>query len=188
MTSRFIAVDPFDLVVFGGAGDLAYRKLLPALFHRHCDNQIPSSARIIGVSRRQMSDEDYRAATEKALYEHVDRADGEAVQTFLRCLHFVSVDAQSDDGWDDLRTMLTPHNDRVRAFYLAVGPELFGTICSQIGNHGLATPEARIVIEKPIGHDLESAMAVKTAPIGTSPCSSAARASSSASAISRSAS
>jgi glucose-6-phosphate 1-dehydrogenase len=163
MTSRFIAVDPFDLVVFGGAGDLAYRKLLPALFHRHCDNQIPSSARIIGVSRRQMSDEEYRAATEKALYEHVDRADGEAVQTFLRCLHFVSVDAQSDDGWDDLRTMLTPHNDRVRAFYLAVGPELFGTICSQIGNHGLATPEARIVIEKPIGHDLESAMAVNDA-------------------------
>ena len=67
MSSRIIAVEPFDLIVFGGAGDLAYRKLLPALYHRHRDGQIPKEARIIGVSRRGMSDDEYREATAKAL-------------------------------------------------------------------------------------------------------------------------
>src|SRR5947209_10664319 len=66
MSSRIITVEPFDLVVFGGAGDLAYRKLLPALFERHRDGQIPPIARIIGVSRRPMQDREYRAATKAA--------------------------------------------------------------------------------------------------------------------------
>ena len=67
MSSRIIAVEPFDLVVFGGAGDLAYRKLLPALYHRHRDGQIPKQARIVGVSRRGISDAEYREAAGKAL-------------------------------------------------------------------------------------------------------------------------
>src|SRR4029077_9353413 len=88
MSSRIIAVEPFDLVVFGGAGDLAYRKLLPALFERHRDGQIPAIARIIGVSRRPMHDKEYRAATKAALAEHIPEADREpgAVETFLKRL------------------------------------------------------------------------------------------------------
>ena len=165
MTSRIIAVDPFDLVVFGGAGDLAYRKLLPALYHRHRDGQLPTEARIIGVSRRGMSDEEYRAATKRALDDHVAAADREpaVVDTFLRRLHFVPVDAQADAGWADLAKLLKPGADRIRAFYLAVAPELFGTICGKLGAHGLATPKTRVIIEKPIGHDLQSARAVNDA-------------------------
>src|SRR5438128_11666168 len=75
MTSRIIAVEPFDLVVFGGTGDLAFRKLLPALYHRHRDGQLPKVARIIGVSRRAMGDAEYRAAAKKALAEHVGKND-----------------------------------------------------------------------------------------------------------------
>ncbi len=165
MTSRIIAVDPFDLVVFGGAGDLAYRKLLPALYHRHRDGQLPTEARIIGVSRRGMSDEEYRAATKRALDDHVAAADREpaVVDTFLRRLHFVPVDAQAEAGWADLAKLLKPGADRIRAFYLAVAPELFGTICGKLGAHGLATPKTRVIIEKPIGHDLQSARAVNDA-------------------------
>ncbi|MEP0322336.1 MULTISPECIES: glucose-6-phosphate dehydrogenase [Hyphomicrobiales] len=165
MTSRIIAVDPFDLVVFGGSGDLAYRKLLPALFQRHSDGQIPPTGRIIGISRRPLSDEEYRAATRKALEEHVpaDERQPEAVESFLKRIHFVTVDAMGDAGWDQLAAVLEEGKDRIRAFYLAVGPELFGTICKRLGQEGLVTPETRVIIEKPIGHDLASACAVNDA-------------------------
>jgi len=166
MTSRIIAVEPFDLIVFGGAGDLAYRKLLPAMYHRHRDGQLPTVARIIGVSRRGMSDEEYRAATKKALDEFVaanDRDDPAVMETFLHRLHFVPVDATADAGWDDLGKLLKAGADRIRAFYLAVAPELFGTICEKLGAHDLVTPQTRVIIEKPIGHDLASALAVNDA-------------------------
>ena len=165
MTSRIIAVDPFDLVVFGGAGDLAYRKLLPALYQRHRDGQIPAVSRIIGVSRRPMSDEEYRAATRQALADHVAAADLDkaAVETFLKRLHFLPVDAQTEPGWDALAALLKPGAERIRAFYLAVAPELFGLISERLGEHGLATPKTRVIIEKPIGHDLLSAREVNDA-------------------------
>ena len=165
MTSRIITVDPFDLVVFGGAGDLAYRKLLPALYHRHRDGQLPTVARIIGVSRRGMSDAEYRAATRQALIEHVSEADRDPalVETFLHRLHFVPVDAQAEAGWADLAELLKAGENRIRAFYLAVAPELFGTISEKLGAHGLVTPKTRVIIEKPIGHDLASARAVNDA-------------------------
>jgi glucose-6-phosphate 1-dehydrogenase len=165
MSSRIIAVDPFDLVVFGGTGDLTYRKLLPALYHRHRDKQIPAEARIFGASRRPMSDEDYREATAKALREHVAAAELEpdVVEAFLARLHYVSVDAKSDNGWDALATALKAGADRVRAFYLAVDPALFGVISAQIGAKGLVTPKTRVIIEKPIGHDLASANEVNDA-------------------------
>ncbi len=162
MTSRIIVVNPFDLVVFGGAGDLAYRKLLPALYHRHRDGQLPARARIIGVSRREMSSQDYRNATAAALTEHVGESerDDANVRTFLERLHFVSVDAQSERGWGDLAELLREGADYCRAFYLAVGPELYGAISGRIGEAGLGTGATRVVIEKPIGHDLESARQV----------------------------
>ncbi|MBN9023249.1 MAG: glucose-6-phosphate dehydrogenase [Rhizobiales bacterium] len=165
MSSRIIAVDPFDLIVFGGTGDLTYRKLLPAMYHRHRDAQLPDEARIVGVSRRALSDEEYRAETEKALRKHVSANELEApvVAAFLDRLHYVAVDAKSDNGWDALRSLLADGEDRVRAFYLAVDPALFGTISAQIGSKGLVTPKTRVIIEKPIGHDLASANEVNDA-------------------------
>jgi len=166
MPSRIIAVEPFDLVVFGGSGDLAYRKLLPAMYHRHRDGQLPTVARIIGVSRRPMSDDEYRTATKKALTEFVnakDRDDEAVIETFLQRLHFVPVDATAEGGWADLAKILEPGVNRVRAFYLAVAPELFGPISEKLGSHGLVTDNTRVIIEKPIGHDLASALAVNDA-------------------------
>jgi glucose-6-phosphate 1-dehydrogenase len=162
MTSRIIAVDPFDFVIFGGAGDLAYRKLLPALYERHLDGQIPTVTRIIGVSRRHMSDEEYRNATRSALAEHAAGGTGDeaVLTTFLNRLHFVPVDATADAGWDDLAAKLKDGQERIRAIYLAVAPELFGVICAKIGAKGLITPRTRVIIEKPIGHDLQSAREV----------------------------
>jgi glucose-6-phosphate 1-dehydrogenase len=160
MTSQIIPVEPFDCVVFGGSGDLAERKLLPALYHRDRDGQLPASARIIGASRKGVSDEEYRAFARKALEDHVGakNMDGAAVERFLSRLRYHAVDARADEGWDELRQFLDDGGrDRIRAFYLAVSPSIFGDIAEKLAEKGLVTDRTRLVVEKPVGRDLKSA-------------------------------
>jgi glucose-6-phosphate 1-dehydrogenase len=159
MSSQTIPVDPFDYIVFGGTGDLAERKLLPALFHRQLAGQLTDPTRIIGASRSEMSDDEYRQFARNALNEHVkeEERDPEHVEKFLSRLHYVSIDATSARGWDTLKNLLQEGEDRVRAFYLAVRPSIFGDIATQIRDNGLITDKTRIVVEKPIGRDLQSA-------------------------------
>ena len=159
MTSNIIPVEPFDYIVFGGAGDLALRKLLPALFHRRRDGQIPDGCRIVGVSRRGLSDTEYRTLARQALESYVDREllDPAQVDGFLTMLSFVAADATSASGWDALAKTLKGREDNIRAFYLATAPELFAPICKNIAKAGLATRKSRVVIEKPIGSSLDSA-------------------------------
>ena len=165
MTHRVIPVAPFDYVVFGGTGDLARRKLLPSLYHRFKDGQIPPGSRVIGVSRREMSTDAYRVMTRAALEQFLPAADCEpgAVDGFLATLSYVAVDASGDAGWQRLAAVLNGEPDKIRAFYLAVGPDLFDDISSRIAAHGLVTPSTRVVIEKPVGKDLHSAHVVNEA-------------------------
>ncbi len=159
MTTRIIPVDPFDLVIFGATGDLAARKLLPALFHRDRDGQIPDRARIVGCARSDLDDEGFRDLARAALEEHVDAEyrTGDALDRFLARLHYISIDVFGDKGWSPLRALLSePEEARIRVFYLSVGPSLFGPIADALKTHGLAD-EARLVVEKPIGHDGDSA-------------------------------
>ncbi len=159
MSSQIIPVEPFDYVVFGGTGDLAERKLLPALYHRQIAGQLTEPTRIIGASRSELTDEAYRTFAGEALAQHLKSGefDDAEVERFLDRLSYVSVDAGSDRGWDDLATRLGDGDERVRAFYLAVGPSIFGNICERIHSHGLMTDNTRIVVEKPIGRDLQTA-------------------------------
>ena len=159
MTSQFIPVEPFDYVVFGGTGDLAERKLIPALFRRFCDGQIPETSRIIGAARSDMETGEYRNFARKAIDEHAPGGDAGQVSVFVELLHYVAVDAMSERGWEALRTLLGDE-DRVRAFYLAVGPSIFGAIADRLDQHGMVRERSRLVIEKPIGKDLASARAL----------------------------
>jgi glucose-6-phosphate 1-dehydrogenase len=152
-------IAPFDYVVFGGAGDLATRKLLPSLFRRDRDGQIPSSSRIIGASRSPLSRADYQAFVEKNLRSFLDgeEVDGQTWSRFRERLHFVPTDAMGDYGWPDLAALLNESPREVRVFYLATAPHLFGPIAQRISASGAICPDARVVLEKPIGHDLASA-------------------------------
>ena len=154
MTPRIIPVELFDLVVFGATGDLSQRKLLPALFHRDLAGQIPPGSRIIGCSRRAMSDEAFRAFARTAIEDHVAEADRppEMMARFLERLHYVTADAAQDAGWADLGRLLKPEAERIRVFYLAVGPDLFGPICDRLGANHLVTPRTRVVIELSLIH------------------------------------
>jgi glucose-6-phosphate 1-dehydrogenase len=161
MTSRIIKVEPFDLVVFGGTGDLAHRKLFPAMFHRCNDGQFTEPTRIIGVSRRALSSEEFRADVRQSVLKFAGAAaqSAESLERFVRRVEYVALDATGEDGWSDLKTMLG-NDERVRVYYLATSPDLFGPIAKALGAHGLATMNSRIVIEKPIGKDGLSAAAI----------------------------
>jgi glucose-6-phosphate 1-dehydrogenase len=162
MTTRIIPVDPFDLVVFGATGDLAQRKLIPALFHRDEQGQIPTEARIIGSSRRAMSTEAFKTFALAAIETHVKEPERkpEVVKRFLARLSYVVAEPDVDSGWPNLAQLLIGQERRIRVFYLAVGPDLFGPICKRLGQHKLVTPESRVVVEKPLGKSGESAEAV----------------------------
>ena len=165
MTSRIVAVDPFDLVVFGGTGDLAHRKLFPSLYLRDRDGQITEPSRIIGVSRSKLDRKAFRAEVKKALETFVsaDQLEKKAVSRFLDRIDFVMVDATGDDGWEDLKKLIADGLDRVRAFYLATSPNLFDAITHGLSKHELLTPKTRVVLEKPLGRDLASAVEINSA-------------------------
>ncbi len=160
MVARIIPVDPFDLVIFGGTGDLAKRKILPGLFRRLLAGQMPPTARIIGCARGKMDADGYRKIINEALIEFIkaENRPPELVEQFLGQLEFVTLDVMGEGGWAELKSKL--RDDVVRAFYLSVGPSLFGPIAMRLNETGLGTAQSRIVVEKPLGHDLASAQAL----------------------------
>ena len=154
-------VDPFDYIVFGATGDLTMRKLLPALYYRFRDGQMPAEARIIGAARSQLSDEDFRSRAEKALARFIKAPDldEDVARRFIGQIFFASVNgAEIDSTWDNLLRLFDDSvASRTRVFYLATSPSLYGAICHNLARHGLVTPQSRVVLEKPIGTDLASA-------------------------------
>ena len=164
MVSRILKVPSFDLAVFGGTGDLARRKVFPALFHRFIDAQFSQPTRIIGVSRRPLDHAAYRVAIAAALKEFAaTSARDEAIKSFLELIHYVRLDIDSEAGWDLLGSEFDDDPSRVRAFYLATDPDHFGPIAKRLAAHSLITPASRIIVEKPIGLDGVSAAYINDA-------------------------
>src|SRR5271166_531160 len=165
MVSHIVKVNPFDIVVFGGTGDLAYRKLFPALFRRYIDGQLSEPTRIIGASRQAMSGPEFRAAIGEALhcFLNADLVRREAIEAFLNMVDYVTVDVAGEQGWAQLGNELGEDQSRVRAFYLATGPDLFSLIATKLAAYRLVTPSSRIIVEKPIGEDGASAAHINDA-------------------------
>jgi glucose-6-phosphate 1-dehydrogenase len=159
MTQPISRVKPFDYVVFGGTGDLALRKLLPALYQRDRDEQLPDSGRIIAVSHTPLTGNDYRSLVENRLRSHLgaDEFEPAVWERFQARIEYAVADALSDSGWNELASLFGDDAERVRVFYLATSPNLFGPICERLKAAGLVTDRARVVLEKPIGRDLASA-------------------------------
>ncbi|MDX2275078.1 MAG: glucose-6-phosphate dehydrogenase [Hyphomonadaceae bacterium] len=161
--AEFIPVPPFDLVVFGATGDLSLRKLFPALLHRFLDGQIPANSRIIGVARADVDVAGFRKMVRES---HAKFAPGICVDEkkcddFLAHVDYVQLDATAPKAaWGPMLDMMSNGNGKARIFYLATAPALFVPIAQRLAETGIATPQSRIVLEKPIGRDLSSARAI----------------------------
>ena len=164
--AHFVPARPFDLVIFGAAGDLSLRKLIPSLFHRWRDQQIPDASRMIGVSRTEMTDEAFR---DLALESFRRFHPGEAVAddewaAFAERLFYLELDAADPSAdWDALSRMFVDCGEKERIFYLALPPGLYGAVSGNIAAAGVKCPGSRIVLEKPIGKDLRSAQEINAA-------------------------
>jgi glucose-6-phosphate 1-dehydrogenase len=121
---------------------------------------MPEGSQIIGAARAEMDDAGYRQMVSDAIAEFggIHACEAGTLAAFLDTVHFVTTDAKGDGGWVELGSKL--REDRVRAFYFSVAPSLFGDLTERLHRFGLATPESRIVVEKPFGHDLETARAL----------------------------
>jgi glucose-6-phosphate 1-dehydrogenase len=161
--------DPSVLVLFGATGDLAYRKVIPAMYHLWRTNLLPHEFLLLAVGRRAYHDDDYRAEVRTALeqYSRVLPLDDAAWSSFSERILYDKCDFTDPSGFDRLERRLdeldTEHNTRGnRLFYLATQPSQFADLVAQLGRVGLDHEHhdggwRRIVIEKPFGHDLDSA-------------------------------
>ena len=153
---------PIGIVIFGATGDLTRRKLLPALYQLAVEDQLPDKVFIIGFARRDWNDikmgEVMRAGIEE--FARKKPIDMQAMQRILKSLRYISSVFDDADGYEKLGILLDELGTENRLFYLATPPTAYAEIISQIGKAALAHCEngwTRIVVEKPYGHDLNSA-------------------------------
>jgi glucose-6-phosphate 1-dehydrogenase len=164
------------IVIFGGAGDLAHRKLLPALYNLHVDRLLPPKLAVVGVGRKEMSDDAYRAFAKDGVTQFSRRPiDEQAWGAFAQTLCFVNMSLDDERGFATLGARLdsVEHAGGLtgdRIYYLAVPPALFASTVKQLARSRMVArasqrpePFARIIVEKPIGHDLESARTINDA-------------------------
>jgi glucose-6-phosphate 1-dehydrogenase len=155
----------FDLVLFGGTGDLAWRKLMPALFQAFRHGSLPAGGRIIGVARDSLSDDQYRELIRQR-FDQVDlakRPSAEEFERFAALLQFLRMDLSRPEDYARLGDALRERGADTVVMYLATAPSLFEGVCEQLAAAGLNTPQTRIVLEKPLGHDLASNRAINQA-------------------------
>ena len=149
------------LVLFGGTGDLARRMLLPSLYFLDVDGFLPEGFRIVASARAELSREAFLEQVHSDLEARPEGLDGKAWARFSGRLDYVAADATSAEGL----AALAPHMAGAARpmFYLAISPSLYSRVAVALAAAGFATDDSRIVLEKPIGRDLESSRAINVA-------------------------
>ena len=157
--------EPGVVVIFGASGDLTKRKLLPALFHLEQGKLLPEHFRIVGVARRDLGN-GFAEDMKQGIIEFGGVKDGaDKLDEFVGKIGYFAMNFDDDGGYAALKKLLEQYDHDYgtrgnRLFYLATAPDYFADIVHRLGSHGMAKPEVgvtRVIIEKPFGHDLESA-------------------------------
>ncbi len=153
-------------VIFGGSGDLAWRKLIPALYDLFLDGRLPSRFQVLGTGRRETSDDAYRQHLKEGVDQFSARGKTEEKNwsDFASHVCFLRIDPSDSGSFAALAKELSAYDEdqperAVRIFYLAVPPDMFEPIAAGLAGAELNgdADHARIVLEKPFGHDLDSA-------------------------------
>jgi glucose-6-phosphate 1-dehydrogenase len=165
------AVDPCSIIIFGASGDLTARKLIPALYHLSKEKQMPPDFRIVGMARRDKTDESWRTELRQALdqFSRTKPVDDRVWQEFSQHIFYCRGDLTEKEAYQRLEKLLRSFGKeplrRNLLFYLATLPSQFGEVIERLHEGGLLEKEhnnhheawQRIVVEKPFGHDLDSA-------------------------------
>src|ERR1700730_3593192 len=161
------AAEPCALVIFGASGDLTKRKLLPSLYNRASYHLLPADFSIIGVARRPLGDDVFREQLGKALAElGTQPVDPNLWSRFRGRISYCAGEFDNPDTYKKLKEALEASEKELKTsgnvvFYLSVQPDFFATIAKRLSEAGLLTEEGgrwrRVIIEKPFGHDLDSA-------------------------------
>jgi glucose-6-phosphate 1-dehydrogenase len=154
------------LTIFGATGDLARRKLLPAIYNLAHDGVLPEHFYLIGIARGQQSDEEFRDFAREAIVEFSRREpDAEVLDGLLSRLRYLAFSFDDADGYVELRGLIDELDDEAgrplnRVYYLSTAPQYFGLVVEELGAADLNEDErcdVRVIIEKPFGSDLASA-------------------------------
>lgn len=149
-----------DLILFGTKGDLARRKLIPALYQLEKAELLSADSRIVGVARDEMTTDEYAQMVEENLKRFLkEPLDNKIWQKMKAKLSYVQVDLTQEQDYLKLQQVTDP-DKRIPVSYFATPPSLFGQLCQGLALAGLAAEPARVVLEKPIGHDLASSKVI----------------------------
>lgn len=156
------------LVIFGASGDLTFRKLIPAVFDLYMNNSLPEGYAVLGVSRTQLTDDKFRKKMKDGIrqFAHYKDAANEQLEDFLTKLFYISIDTDKGEEYARVKDKLDKLNKRFNLehnyiFYLSTPPALYNTIPKFLYGQGLTLQHKgfrRVIIEKPFGHDLKSAV------------------------------
>ncbi|CAI8797460.1 Glucose-6-phosphate 1-dehydrogenase [Brevibacillus sp. IT-7CA2] len=159
-------MEAMTFVLFGATGDLAKRKIFPALFNLYVDQKLPAAFSIIGVGRRAWSDDDFQESVRQSVHEFSRRAqiDSHELDAFLSACRYAEVDVMEPRAYVTLHDLVLQREQELqipqnRMFYLSVAPQFFEGIATNVKASGLGSTTGwkRLIIEKPFGHDLQSA-------------------------------
>lgn len=162
-------IQPFTIIIFGGAGDLSQRKLVPTLFHTYKEGELPAQFAIIGFGMPQLTEQEYRALMLKALKKYAGKTfDQGTWQKFSQKLHYISADFSDDTKYKKLTQKITKPSGKSKKsvshviYYMAVPPRFTPIIIKKLEQHNISRKKfaAKIIVEKPFGTDYESAVAL----------------------------
>jgi glucose-6-phosphate 1-dehydrogenase len=161
--------DPCVLTIFGASGDLTKKKLLPALYALAFRRLLPEKFAVLGVARTQESDDEFRDRMKEAVQKYArDEFRDEVWESLAEGMRYVATDFSDEGGEDEVARVLSELDEERgtggnRVYYLAIPPSVFPTVVDALGRRRSAEGWTRLIIEKPFGHDLESALELSTA-------------------------
>ena len=152
----------FNLVVFGGTGDLALRKIYPALYQRFIDGQLNCEYNIIAVSRKSGYESIFQEQFTTFLTQSLKNEKGNSaeIKTFVSKLHLITAEEPSPKGYKTLKEFLGRFKDYQNIFYYSTPSSAFGAISEALKASGLTNDRSKVVLEKPLGHSLQSSNAI----------------------------
>ncbi|KAA0764345.1 glucose-6-phosphate dehydrogenase [Bacillus sp. SH5-2] len=164
-------MDSMTFLLFGATGDLAKRKIYPALYKLFSNQNIPQSISIIGIGRRVMSDVEFQTKVEQSLatFSRISTDDESGVEEFISTFRYCQLDTANIEDYQDLLSLVKMRETELnipknRMFYLSVIPEVFDVIALNIKESGLWATKGlnRLIIEKPFDHNVKSVRELNT--------------------------